>query len=153
MAAVSDMASGEGPKTGCAGTVGQLSHMWPKCTGGAASGEGSAPGLRHLVVAGDHCLPQCSTDEGLRSTGWHQPPAKTRCVTVVACEEDVAETQPSVDVELECCRLREAWPRREPRMYACTYAWVWIYSEMKKPAGPQGVRIRRVRAVSRRRMR
>ena len=86
------VASGEGPKTSCAFKLGQLLHVRLKSTGDTTSGEGSAPGLRHTIVAGDHRPPQCSTDKGVRSARWHQSPADTCCVTVLACQEDLANT-------------------------------------------------------------
>ena len=59
--------SGEGPKTGCAGKHGQLFLMRIKSTGDTAYGEGSAPGLRHPIVAGDNRSPPSSTDAGICS--------------------------------------------------------------------------------------
>ena len=85
-------ASRESPKTDCAFKLGQLLHVRLQSTGDTTSGEGSAPGLRHTVVAGDHSPPQSSTDKGVRSARWHQSPADTCYVTVLACQEDLAET-------------------------------------------------------------
>ena len=54
------LASGEVPKTGRAFELGQLLHVQLQSTGDTASGEGSAPGLRHTVVATTvrHSAPQ-----------------------------------------------------------------------------------------------
>ena len=107
------VASEEGPKTSCALKLWQLLHVRLQSTGDTTSGEGSAPGLRYTVVAGDHSPPQSSTDMGVRSARWHHSPADTCCVTVLACQEDLAETQPSVDTELDRCQIREAGSRCE----------------------------------------
>ena len=71
------VASGEGPKTGSAFKLGQLLHVLLQSTGDTTSGEGSAPGMRHTVVAGDHSPPQSSTDKGVCSARWHHSPADT----------------------------------------------------------------------------
>ena len=46
--------------------------------------ESSQLDLRHTVVAGDHRPPRCSTDKGVRSARWHQPPAVGMYVCTVA---------------------------------------------------------------------
>ena len=105
------VASGEGPKTSCALKI--LAAVARAAQGDTTSGEGSAPGLRYTVVAGDHSPPQSSTDMGVRSARWHHSPADKCCVTVLASQEDLAETQPSVDTELDRCQIREAGSRCE----------------------------------------
>ena len=69
--------------------------------------------IPHPVVAGDHRPPQCSTDEEVCHNRWCQSPVRTCCVTVLACQEGLAETPPSVDADLDRCQLSGAWSRCE----------------------------------------
>ena len=68
--------AGRARKTAARLTLGSCC-TWLKSTGDTKSGQGSARGLRHTVVAGDHRPPQCSIDKGVRSARWHQSPADT----------------------------------------------------------------------------
>lgn len=88
----------DGPNTGCTGNLG----CFCTCGSRAQATQHREKALHQACCAGAR-MPPCSTEVKVCSACWHQPPAETCCITVLACQEHPAEPETGVEGGLDCC--------------------------------------------------